>query len=82
MNMKQKLEKVIPELLATTEINIRGKIWTKAEWITMAKTMERKNVAAGFMQTKWLMMCHQQLYPYSSSMFANKLRWAISEWKA
>ena len=79
MNMNQKIQAVIPELLKATELKcpLNGNMRSKAEWIASRKIYESPTVSNIYMEARWLMFLHHTLYPDTSTRFHNQLDCAI-----
>ena len=79
MNMNQKIQAVIPELLKATELicPVSGNPRSKAEWIANRKMHESPTVSNIYMEAKWLMFLHYTLYPDTSTRFYYQLNRAI-----
>ena len=75
MNMNQKIQAVIPELLAATELKcpLTGNMRSKAEWIANRKMYESPNASDAYMEYRWLTFLHSTLYPNCSTRFDNQL---------
>ena len=77
MNMNQKIQAVIPELLKATELicPVSGNPRSKAEWI--ADRFGTNTVKQIYIEAEWLMFLHHTLYPDTSTRFDNQLNRAI-----
>ncbi len=83
MDMNQKIQAVMPELLAATQVTLPQnkaeldagifKTMSKAEWIANRKIYESPNASDAYMEYRWLTFLHSTLYPNCSTRFVNQL---------
>ena len=73
ININQKIQAVMPELLAATQITVpTGRTMSKEKWIEQAKSMHEDN-SQQYMEYQWLTFLHYTLYPNCSTRFVNQL---------